>query len=171
MLTSKQQAFVDEYLKDLNATKAYIRAGYSPKTAEQGAARLFRNVKVQAEIKAAKVERSETTKIDAAWLITRLAEEAVADLSDIIDEESNLRPIKEWPKVWRTGLVQGIDIHTELSGGDSPISTRIAKVRLSDRVKRLELIGKHVDVQAWRENIGIDLNEVIRKDWRGKGRG
>ena len=46
-LTAKQQRFCDEYLIDLNATQAAIRAGYSPKTAAQAAARLLTNVKVQ----------------------------------------------------------------------------------------------------------------------------
>ena len=49
-LTPKQQRFVDEYLIDLNATQSAIRAGYSPKTAEQGAAQLLRNIKVQEKI-------------------------------------------------------------------------------------------------------------------------
>lgn len=46
-LTPKQKRFCEEYLIDLNATQAAIRAGYSPKTAEQTASRLLRNVKVQ----------------------------------------------------------------------------------------------------------------------------
>lgn len=46
-LTDKQKRFCEEYLIDLNATQAAIRAGYSPKTAEQTASRLLRNVKVQ----------------------------------------------------------------------------------------------------------------------------
>ena len=46
-LTAKQKRFCDEYLIDLNATQAAIRAGYSPKTAAASAARLLRNVKVQ----------------------------------------------------------------------------------------------------------------------------
>jgi phage terminase small subunit len=48
--TSKQRRFVDEYLIDLNATQAAIRAGYCTKTAAQQAARLLRNVKIQQAI-------------------------------------------------------------------------------------------------------------------------
>lgn len=53
-MSEKQKRFADEYLAstDLNAKQAAIRAGYSPKTAEQAASRLLRNVKVQAYIKA-----------------------------------------------------------------------------------------------------------------------
>ena len=46
-LTTKQQLFVDEYLVDLNATRAAIRAGYSEKTAEYQASRLLKNVKIE----------------------------------------------------------------------------------------------------------------------------
>ena len=49
-LTEKQKRFCDEYLIDLNATQAAIRAGYSPRTAEQAASRLLSFVKVQDEI-------------------------------------------------------------------------------------------------------------------------
>ncbi len=71
-LTPKQARFVEEYLVDLNATQAAIRAGYSAKTAEQQGARLFRNVKVAAAIQEAQEARSERTKIDQDWVIKRL---------------------------------------------------------------------------------------------------
>ncbi len=71
-LTPKQARFVEEYLVDLNATQAAVRAGYSKKTAEQQGARLFRNVKVAAAIREAQEARSERTKIDQDWVIKRL---------------------------------------------------------------------------------------------------
>ena len=61
-LTPKQQAFVNEYLIDLNATQAAIRAGYSPKTAKEHAARLLSNVNVQKAIQEAMARRSERVK-------------------------------------------------------------------------------------------------------------
>ncbi|WP_093231797.1 terminase small subunit [Thermoflavimicrobium dichotomicum] len=66
-LTPKQQRFVEEYLIDLNATQAAIRAGYSKKTAEAIASRLLRNVKVQTAIQQAKKERSERTVSRKTW--------------------------------------------------------------------------------------------------------
>lgn len=167
-LNPRQQRFVEEYLKDLNASAAYLRAGYvgSKLAAEANGARLMANPKVRAAIAAGKAERSLNTKIDAEWVLLRLADEVFADLADIIDEEGALKPIKEWPKVWRTGLVQGIDVETNLS--EDGKANKVAKIRLSDRAKRLEMIGKHVDVQAWRENIGLNMSEVVIKDWRGK---
>lgn len=66
-ITPKQERFVAEYVVDLNATRAAIRAGYSPKTAEQGAAQLLRNIKVQAAIAEAArkhIMRAEVTAQD-----------------------------------------------------------------------------------------------------------
>lgn len=62
-LTPKQRRFVEEYLVDLNATQAAIRAGYCAKTAESQASRLLRNVKVAAAIHEAAQTRAERTKI------------------------------------------------------------------------------------------------------------
>ena len=71
-LTPKQARFVEEYLIDLNATQAAIRAGYSPKTAEVQGSRLLGNVKVAAAVQKAQEARSERTKINQDWVIERL---------------------------------------------------------------------------------------------------
>lgn len=155
-LTARQSAFVDEYLRDLNATQAAIRAGYSAKTAYSQGERLLRNVEVSAAITAAKTARSERTKIDADWVLTRLADEAEADVADIYDDTGNLRPVKEWPLIWRKGLVAGIETVREVVGesrNGEPEFAMVQKVKLSDRIKRVELIGKHVDVQAFKEKV------------------
>ena len=60
-LTEKQQRFVEDYLIDLNATQAAIRAGYSAKTADQQGSRMLANVKVQQAISVAMAERSKRT--------------------------------------------------------------------------------------------------------------
>lgn len=75
-LTPKQQRFVEEYLIDLNGTRAAIRAGYSAKTANQQAARLLANVNVQAAVSVARKEQSDKAKIDAGYVLDRLRREA-----------------------------------------------------------------------------------------------
>jgi phage terminase small subunit len=159
-LTDRQQAFVEEYLKDLNATQAAIRAGYSAATAQEQSSRLLSNVMVAEAVAALKAERSKQTGIDAAWLLKRLADEAEADLNDLYDEAGALKPVHEWPIIWRKGLVGGIKAIEEKDERGNVIGF-IREVKLSDRVKRLELIGKHIDVQAFREQVahtgGISL--------------
>lgn len=150
-LTPKQAKFVEEYLIDLNATQAAIRAGYSAKTAQEQSSRLLSNVMVSAAIAAARAERSERTRIDADWVLTRLAEEADADIADIYDESGGLLPVKQWPLIWRKGLVAGLDVEEIREEG--AVVGIIRKVKLSDRIKRIELIGKHVDVSAFEERV------------------
>jgi phage terminase small subunit len=72
-LTPRQSRFVDEYLCDLNATQAAIRAGYSPKGANSKAAQLLAKVSIQAAIQEAMIERSERTEIDADFVINGIA--------------------------------------------------------------------------------------------------
>lgn len=156
-LTPKQARFVDEYLIDLNATQAAIRAGYSAKTAHAQGPRLLENVGIVAAIDAAKAERSAETKIDANWVLQRLAAEADAKLSDLYDDDNNLKPVKDWPEIWQTGLVAGVEIEALFEGyGEDRIQIGFTKkLRLSDRIKRIELIGKHVRVNAFQEQVAV----------------
>lgn len=80
-----QAKFVAEYLVDLNATQAAIRAGYSAKTAEQQGPRLLGNVGVMAAIRKAQAKRSERTNITADLVLEELAKIATAKLSDVVD--------------------------------------------------------------------------------------
>lgn len=154
-LTEKQQRFVENYLIDLNATQAAIRAGYSERTAKNIGYEQLQKPEVIEAIAAAQAARSKRTKIDADWVLTRLAEAAEADLNDIYDEHQNLRPISEWPAIWRKGLIVGIEVDElfEGRGEDREHIGRLRKVRQVDRTKHLELIGKHVGVQAFRERL------------------
>tara|TARA_Y100000114_G_scaffold153717_1_gene174229 strand:+ start:4831 stop:5325 length:495 start_codon:yes stop_codon:yes gene_type:complete len=149
-MTPKQQRFVDEYLIDLNATQAAIRAGYSAKTANEQGARLLANVSVRNAVSEAKAKRSKETGIDAAWVLSRLAAEAFADLADLYDEQGRVKPVKDWPLVWRQGLVAGIEVETIGEGAG-----HVTKLKISERIKRVELIGKHVDVQAFKEKLEV----------------
>lgn len=149
-MTPKQQRFVEEYLIDLNATHAYRRAGYAGDDNVCGVEghRLLNDPKIAAAIAALKAERSKQTGIDAAWLLKRLADEATADVNDLYDESGRIKPVKDWPLIWRQGLVAGLEVETIGEGAG-----HLTKVKLSDRIKRLELIGKHIDVQAFREQV------------------
>lgn len=152
-LSNRHQKFVDEYLVDLNATQAAIRAGFSARTARKQAYQLINRPDVQAAITEAQASRSERTRIDADWVLRRLADEADADLADLYDESGALKPVKDWPPIWRKGLVAGVEVEELRSEGEAIGVVR--KVKLSDRIKRVELIGKHVGVQAFRDQVGI----------------
>lgn len=172
VLSEKAFRFVQEYLIDLNATKAAERAGYSLKTAYSQGQRLLKNVEVLSAIEEAQKARVEKTETDAAFVLKRLVDEVSADLADLYNNNGSLKPVKEWPLIWRQGLVAGIetetlrpkgargtgqwhgkaqDVHEEEDAGEETV---VMKVKLSDRVKRLELLGKHISVNAFREQVG-----------------
>lgn len=83
-LTAKQQAFADEYLKDLNGTQAAIRAGYSPKTANEQAARLLANVSVQETIREAMDKRQKRLEISADMVLKRWWDIANANPNELV---------------------------------------------------------------------------------------
>lgn len=151
-LKGKQARFVEEYLKDLNATQAAIRAEYSEKTARQQGQRLLTNVDIQKAIEEAVKARSERTKIDSDYVLQRLAQIDQMDVIDILADDGSLKPVREWPTIWRQ-FIGGMDVLTSITriGDDTEVENILKKIKWPDKVKNLELIGKHVDVQAWRE--------------------
>lgn len=82
-LTIKQQLFVDEYLRDLNATQAAIRAGYSEKTAYSQGQRMLKNVETEKAIQGAMNKRSEKLQISAEYVLNKLK-----DITDSDEEKT-----------------------------------------------------------------------------------
>ena len=158
-LTPKEQRFCDEYLIDLNATQAAIRAGYSRHTARSIGSENLTKPDIISQIENAKIERATRTGRDAAWVLTRLANEAKADLNDLCDDAGALLPISEWPLIWRQGLVSGIDVEI-IRGPDGNETGLVKKIKFSDRVRRLELICKHVSVRAFEDRISLGIDDI-----------
>ncbi|HGJ5920855.1 terminase small subunit, partial [Arsenophonus apicola] len=148
-LTDKQEAFCREYLIDLNATQAAIRAGYSEKTAKDIACQNLAKLNIQKRIQTLMEERKNRIEVNADYVLKRLVEIDQMDVLDILTDSGDLRPIKDWPKVWRTTL-SGLDIAAIRVDGAEAL---LKKVKWPDKVKNLELLGKHVSVQAFREQV------------------
>ena len=86
-LTAKQKAFVREYLVDLNATQAAIRAGYSKRSAYSTGQRMLKNDEVQKAIQKAQKRREERTEVTQDYVIAKLREIAEKDASDGPDSD------------------------------------------------------------------------------------
>lgn len=102
-LTDKQEMFCREYLIDLNATQAAIRAGYSAKTANRTASENLSKPDIKLRIAELKAQRNDLVGINAEYVLNRLIEIDQMDVLDILLQNGELKPIKDWPKVW--GLV------------------------------------------------------------------
>ena len=148
-LNQRQEMFCREYIKDLNGTQAAIRAGYSPRTADRMAYELLKKPEIQAFVLQSKAERVEEVKVDANYVLKRLIEIDEMDVADILDDGGDFLPIRSWPKVWRTTL-SGLDI-ANINSGDT--ETILKKIKWPDKVRNLELIGKHIGVGAFTEKV------------------
>ncbi|HGY2251461.1 TPA: terminase small subunit [Klebsiella oxytoca] len=149
-LTDKQEMFCREYLIDLNATQAAIRAGYSAKTANRTASENLSKPDIKSRIAELKSQRNDLVGINATYVLNRLVEIDQMDVLDIINSTGELKPVAEWPKVWRTTL-SGMEVMEMASDGNA--AALLKKIKWPDKVKNLELIGKHIDVQAFREQV------------------
>jgi phage terminase small subunit len=147
-LNPLQRLFCLEYLKDFNATRAAIDAGYSEKTAHSQACRLLKTPRIVKYIEEAMRKREEAVQLDAQYVLTRLGEQTEADFADIFDEDGKLLDMKDWPKIWRQGLISGFE--------RCPLTKVVTKIRISDRTKILELLGKHVKVKAFSDKLEIE---------------
>lgn len=156
-LRGKQQRFVEEYLIDLNATQAAIRAGYSEKTAAFIGHENLRKPEIQEAINQARNARSARVQADADYVLRRLVEIDQMDCLDILTETGELKPVSEWPKIWRQ-FISGFEV-SELfagSGDERSIVGMLKKIKWPDKVKNLELIGRHVTVQAFSDKTKME---------------
>lgn len=161
-LTAMQEAYAQEYTKcPENQTQAAINAGFSPNTAAVKASVMMRDERIQKRIAELMEERNKRLRVSADYVLLRLVEIDQMDVIDIINDDGTLKPIREWPKIWRTTL-SGFDLSsTIMNMNEDSIETILKKIKWPDKVKNLELIGKHVDVNAFKERLEVSGTVTI----------
>ncbi|HBO1405639.1 terminase small subunit [Pseudomonas aeruginosa] len=163
-LTKKQRLFVDEYLIDLNATQAAIRAGYSTRRATEIGYQLLQRSEVAQAIQAAMAERSKRTEVEADYVIRRLREIDEMDVLDILEDDGSFRSIRDWPRAWRQFL-SGIEIAElfEGRGDDRRIAGVLRKVKWPDKLRNLELLSRHVGTESAALDLELKRLDVAKK--------
>ena len=149
-LTPKQSRFVDEYLIDLNATQAAIRAGYSAKTAESAASRLLRNVKVQEAISSRMKDREKRTEITQDMVLHELAKIGFADIRKAVKWGEGISV--QNPESGEMEVSNGISligseqIDDDTAAAISEVSQTIQglKIKMHDKKGALVDIGRHL---------------------------
>lgn len=152
-----QEAYAQEYIKcPENQAQAAINAGFSPKSAHVKASIMMRDERIQKRIAELMAERNKRARISADYVLLRLREIDELDLADIMEDDLSLKPLSSWPKPWRQFL-SGVKVAELFEGkGDKKKIIGVLKsIKWPDKVKNLELIGKHVDVNAFKERIEV----------------
>lgn len=151
-LTDKQQRFVDEYLIDLNATQAAIRAGYSVKTAGSQAHDLLKKPEILARVRERQAEQAERLCLSADAVIIRLM--------DVYEKCMALQPVMVWDS----------EQHCKVESGEYMFDSKGA-------LRALELIGNHLNMFKTQVQLGgtleleqNKLNNIIEQ-LRGPGNG
>lgn len=158
-LTKKQQLFVDEYLIDLNATQAAIRAGYSTETAAVIGCENLIKPNIKDSICKAMAERSKRTGINADRIIQELAKIAFLNPTDVIDmDEATVRGDSNRDDTAAIASVKVKRIPTD--NGD--IVER--EVKTYDKIKALDLLGKHIGMFTDKLKIEGAIPVVIQDD-------
>lgn len=173
-LTDKQKIFVLEYLVDLNATQAAIRAGYSEKSARCIASENMDNPKIQAEIQRQMDARASKVGVTSELVLGELLKIATFDIRKAFDEGGNLLPINELPEEIAKSI-SGIETYVENvigpednddSDEDQPkVIGTTKKIKFWDKTKSLELLGRHLKLYTDKIEVKADLSlaETMRK--------
>lgn len=149
-LTEKQQRFVDEYLIDLNATQAAIRAGYSAKTAQEQGSQNLSKLMVQQAIAEQMADRSRRTGVNQDRIVLELARIAFAKITDIVDSEGKIKSTATDDDL---ACIESV----KYKGSESETSSSVEReVKLSSKLKALELLGKHLG--TWNDKLDVNVS-------------
>lgn len=148
-LTEKQRRFVEEYLIDLNATQAAIRAGYSVKTAAVIGAENLIKPNISNEISKAMAERSKRTGVTADRVIEELAKIGFINISDVVDLKTG-KVLSEAQKE-DLACIQSVKVKETEFGKDR-------EVKFYDKKSALELLGKHLGLFTDKIDINANVN-------------
>ena len=152
-LTKKQQLFVDEYLIDLNATQAAIRAGYSVDSARDIGCENLTKPNIQAAIAKAMAERSKRTGVNQDRVVLELAKIALVKMTDVVDSHGR---IKDGASEDDLACIESVKYKQSESETGSSVER---EVKISPKMKALELLGRHLGM--WNDKIDVNITQPI----------
>lgn len=161
-LNDRQRRFCDEYLKDLNATQAAIRAKYSSKTAGQIGERLLRNVEVAKYLKERMADREKRTEITQDMVLREYARIGFFDPRKLFDETGRPLPISQLDDD-TAAVISGVDVAT--IGNAEQGAGEILKLKLADKKGALDSIARHLGMFNDKLDLGVtkELADKIAK--------
>ena len=162
-LKGKRAMFAKEYLVDLNATQAALRAGYAPRSARQQAQRLMTNVDILTAINAGMARRSKAIEIKAADVLAELGKLAFSNVLDFMRPDGNGGMVVDLEAITRDQAAAISEVTVEQTapareeGTDTPATPAMMKIKLklADKRAPLELVGKHLGMFS--DKLEVDL--------------
>lgn len=166
-MTPAQKRFADEYLIDLNATKAYKAAYPSCKkdeTARVNGSKLLTNTNIQDYISKKQKELEKKSGVTQQRIIEELAKIAFADIRKAYDKNGNLRPIQDLDDD-TAGAIIGVESFEEYEGrgDDREYIGDTKKVKMADKIRAAELLGKHLGMFKEKIEISKSSEDTIKE--------
>jgi len=170
-LTPKQEIFCLEYLKDLNATQACIRAGFKAKNADVVGPELLGKTWVKARIDELMEKRAAKINVSAEFVLNELLLLAKTDLANAYDEKGNLKPIHEIPEETRRAIA-GIKVFEEFEGfgRERHKVGETRELKLWSKPDALEMLGRHLKLftekveHSFVEDLDQRLNKALKRN-------
>ena len=142
VLNDKQARFVEEYLIDLNATKAAERAGYSEKTAYSQGQRLLKHAEIQALITQKRLELAAKCDVSSERVVREVAALAFSDVRKLLNDDGSMKQISELDDV-TAAAVSSVEV-SEIVAEDGTRFGIVKKIRLWDKNSAQERLCKHL---------------------------
>lgn len=140
-LTAKQERFCQEYLIDFNGTQAAIRAGYSPKTANEQAAQHLAKLSIQDFIKSRQKEFADKVGISREKVISEYAKLAFFDIRKVLNVDGGLKQTSEWDDD-SAAAIAGLESYDEKEPDSGMVLGTVRKIKISDKRAALDSICK-----------------------------
>lgn len=160
-LTDKQERFCQEYLIDLNAKQAAIRAGYSADTAEVQGSRLLSNAKVQEYISARQHKIANKLEVTAERTLLEYARIAYSDVRNLYDESGRLKPISELDEDTARTISS---VETDEIKDEGNYIGDVRKVKLWNKLGALDSLAKHLGLfeidNKQKTPVGLDISKL-----------
>jgi phage terminase small subunit len=165
-LSPKQEAFVQEYLTDLNATQAAIRAGYSVRTAAVIGTENLSKPSIKVRIAEAMKAREQRTHITQDRVLQELARLAFSDLRRAFNEDGTLKLPNEWDDDTAAAMA-GVDTSvTSIGTAEDPATLTTKKVKVFDKSTALTLAMRHLGMLN--DKLEVTMPTVRVKDYTGR---
>lgn len=162
-LNPQQLKFVQEYMVDMNSGQAAIRAGYSAATAYQIASRLLKNVHVSAALNKEMAARGSRLQLKADRIIIELMRVAFANIRDVArwnQEKLEYIPSDDIDDDAASAIAEITDKTTATSGRNGDTVKREQRVKMHDKLRALELLGKYLGM--WKADQGDGQNQMAQ---------